>query len=95
MFYVVVMLLNGGIFLLHPRATPGLVVDSVTIVFANPLGCSNETGQEVLLDSMQHQKRYFTSTACGNRLRLHLLNSSVIQLVDNAGKFLATKMLLN
>lgn len=61
-----------------------LVVDSVTIVFANPLGCSNETGQEVLLDSMQHQKRYFTSTACGNRLRLHLLNSSVIQLVDNA-----------
>ena len=60
--------------------TLGLVVDSVNIVSSSKLNCVFQSS--VLLHSVQHQRRHYTSTACGNSLSLYRLNSTTLQQTD-------------
>jgi hypothetical protein len=66
--------------------TAELVVDSVNIVSSNTLQCPSQNGNEVLLDSVQYEKRRYTLVTCGDRLNLYRLNSNALQLMDYKSK---------
>ena len=45
-----------------------------------------QDGDEILLDSMQYRRQYYTSLACGDRLRLYQLKSSSLEPLDDKCK---------
>ena len=59
----------------------------MNIVSSNTLLCPRKNGNFVLLDSVQYQRRRYTSVTCGDRLNLYRMSSTALQLVDYKSKY--------